>query len=226
MEDHLQQVLGEIRDAPARLVAVSKNRSTRQILDLYGQGQRDFGENYVQELCQKKDNLPGDIRWHFIGHLQTNKVRQIASFVHTIHSIDSLKLLVELQRQAEKAGREINGLLQVHIACEETKTGMNDMELFQLAEEISAHTAHFSPISLTGLMGMASNTENPELVRKEFRHLRELLHTLQRTSLVHLANFRELSMGMSADYRIALLEGATILRIGSLLFGTGQLGIT
>lgn len=215
----LIQILRELSDFRARLVAVSKTKTREDIWHLYHQGQRDFGENYVQEMIGKKEALPEDIRWHFIGHLQSNKVKLIAPFVHAIHSIDSIKLLAEVQKQAEKCQRPIDCLLQVHIAREQTKFGMNEPELIQLAEEVLLHPAHSGHVRLTGLMGMATLSADKDQIREEFRGLRELLQSLQKNYFKDFPYFRELSMGMSADYRIALEEGSTLVRIGSLLFG-------
>ena len=169
-------------------------------------GQRDFGENYVQELVDKEAILPKDIRWHFIGHLQSNKVKYIAPFVHLIHGVDSLALLKEINKQAVKNNRVIDCLLQIHIAKEETKFGFNEHELGQLTE-----LEELKNVNIAGLMGMASFSDDKALVRSEFAYLKSLFDSNAQLSI--------LSMGMSGDYTIALEEGSNMVRIGSLLFG-------
>lgn len=191
-----------------QLVAVSKTKTAADILALYALGQRDFGENYVQELVDKQQQLPADIRWHFIGHLQSNKVKSIISFVYLIHGVDSLRLLKEIDRQAAKTGRVVDVLLQVHIAREETKFGLDAAEVGEVMQAAPAMGA----VRVRGLMGMASNTEDTEAVRTEFRTLRALLDRWFPGDGI-------LSMGMSGDYRIAIEEGSNMVRIGSLLFG-------
>ncbi len=199
------------------LVAVSKTKPAEDILALYELGQRDFGENYVQELVEKEAVLPKDIRWHFIGHLQSNKVKYIAPFVHLIHGVDSLTLLKEINKQAVKNNRVIDCLLQIHIAKEETKFGFDSSEVHELTL-IMQDNQLLKNINIIGLMGMASFSDDMELVRNEFSNLRKLFdkNTQQRT-----ANFKlqTLSMGMSGDYKIAIEEGSNMVRIGSLLFG-------
>jgi len=190
-----------------RLVAVSKSKSIQEIKELYDLGQRDFGENYVQELLEKQTALPTDIRWHFIGHLQTNKVKLIVPFVHLIQGVDSIKLLHEINKQGEKLNLVCNCLLQVHIAEEETKFGLNEQELFEAYHQES----NFPHVKLLGLMGMASFTEDKERVRTEFRRLKKLYDTIPRASI--------LSMGMSSDFQIAIEEGANLVRIGTMIFG-------
>ena len=204
-----QSILQQLKDK-ATLVAVSKTKPVEDIEVLYNLGQRDFGENYVQELIDKEVKLPKDIRWHFIGHLQSNKVKYIAPFVHLIHGIDSLNLLKEINKQALKNNRVIDCLLQVHIADEATKFGFDDNELHQLTgiEELKN-------IRIVGLMGMASFSDDLQKVRNEFRHLKHTFDHLQ----IPNHTLTNLSMGMSGDYQIALEEGSNLLRIGSLLFG-------
>ncbi len=206
-----------LKQQKVTLVAVSKTKPVEDILALYNLGQRDFGENYVQELVEKYKLLPKDIRWHFIGHLQSNKVKQIAPFVSLIHSVDSEKLLKEINKEAKKNNRIIDCLLQVYIAKEESKFGLNDEELEELIPEIAAtnSTNLFKNISIKGLMGMASFSDDKEVVRKEFRHLKCLFDKLQTTNY----KLQTISMGMSADYEIAIEEGSNMVRIGSLLFG-------
>ena len=189
------------------LVAVSKTKPAEDIQALYDLGQRDFGENYVQELVDKEAVLPKDINWHFIGHLQSNKVKAIAPFVHLIHGVDSIGLLKEIDKQAAKNNRVIDCLLQMHIAMEETKFGLDAAELSQIMSDTTA----FKNVRLTGLMGMASFTTDKDLVRTEFKQLRELFKTAPQ--------FSTLSMGMSGDFKIAEEEGSNMVRIGSLLFG-------
>lgn len=206
----------EIRKELGRvtLVAVSKTKPNEDIQELYELGQRDFGENYVQELVDKQAALPKDIRWHFIGHLQSNKVKYIAPFVHLIHGVDSFKLLQEINKQAAKHGRIIDCLLQVHIAQEETKFGMDESEL----EEALAAAAGLPHVRICGLMGMASFSDDLTKVRNEFRQLKNLFDKIGEWPVVN-GEWTLLSMGMSVDYAIAIEEGSTMVRIGSLLFG-------
>lgn len=205
-----RSIVKELAAAKVTLVAVSKTHPAEAIRQLYELGQRDFGENYVQELVAKQDTLPGDIHWHFIGHLQSNKVKYIAPFVHMIQSVDSEKLLKEIDKQAQKNKRTINVLLQVHIAQEETKFGLDENELAQIMEQPNA----FPHVRICGLMGMASFTENAEQVRKEFHYLKTAFDKYKNKK-----DWDTLSMGMSSDYRMAVAEGSTLVRIGSLLFG-------
>lgn len=197
------------------LVAVSKTKPVEDILELYHLGQRDFGENYVQELVSKQAQLPKDIRWHFIGHLQSNKVKVIAPFVHLIQSVDSSKLLIEINKQAEKNHRIINVLLQVHIAQEETKFGLDEQELSTLIN--SDKLNELKNVRVIGLMGMASFTQDEQHVREEFKTLKKLFN--QHTQNTNHERWEILSMGMSGDYKIAAEEGSKMVRIGSLLFG-------
>ena len=210
-----QSIKNELAARRVKLVAVSKTKPVADILELYELGHRDFGENYVQELSEKAKQLPTDIHWHFIGHLQTNKVKMIAPFVQLIHGVDSLKLLKEINKQAEKNNRTIDCLLQVHIAKEETKFGLDEKKLEEILNEYS-HMDKKS-VRITGLMGMASFTENSNIVRKEFEHLKSLFDKFQ--SLFSRTDLPILSMGMSSDYKVAIEEGSTLVRIGSLLFG-------
>ena len=202
----------ELKEKNVTLVAVSKTKPVEEILELYHLGQRDFGENYVQELVEKQKQLPKDIRWHFIGHLQSNKVKQIANFISLIHSVDTERLLREIDKQAAKNERIIDCLLQVHIAKEETKFGLDEEELKQL---ISTGFKNEKNVSVKGLMGMASFTENKDLIRREFQYLKKLFDQKPggQSRLIIL------SMGMSSDYKIAIEEGSNMVRIGSLLFG-------
>jgi PLP dependent protein len=198
------------------MVAVSKTKPVADILELYNLGQRDFGENYVQELVDKQPQLPADIRWHFIGHLQRNKVKYIAPFVHLVHGVDSFSLLQEINKQAAKNNRVIPVLLQMHIATEETKFGLNETELKTLIADLADVPLH--NIRVEGLMGMASFTTDADNVSSEFQSLKELFEHYKnlQTSTIH---FTQLSMGMSGDYKLAIQQGSTLVRIGSLLFG-------
>ena len=199
------------------LVAVSKTKSITDIMELYDLGHRDFGENYVQELVDKYEALPKDIQWHFIGHLQSNKVKYIAPFIELIHGVDSFKLLQEINKQAEKNHRNINCLLQVYIAREETKFGLNEEELQQLLSPVK-ELEIFRNIKIIGLMGMASFTDDMEKIRSEFKYLKSLFDKHSQLSTINY-QLSTLSMGMSADYKIAIEEGSNMVRIGSLIFG-------
>jgi hypothetical protein len=215
-ESTYRTIADECKKQDVTLVAVSKTKSVEEIKALYDFGHRDFGENYVQELTAKQAKLPADIRWHYIGHLQSNKVKYIAPFIHLIQSVDSLKLLHEINKQAKKNNREIGVLLQVHIAKEETKFGLNETELNDLLVAVERST-DLTNIKIRGLMGMASFTVNLDTVRDEFRYLKTLYdkHQLSKAD----AGEAILSMGMSSDYKIAIEEGSTMVRIGSLIFG-------
>ena len=204
-----QDILSEL-DGKATLVAVSKTKPVEDIQALYDLGHRDFGENYVQELKDKFEQLPKDINWHFIGHLQSNKVKYIAPFIHLIHGVESLSLLKEINKQAQKNNRIINCLLQVHIASEETKFGLDENEFHELIR-ITRIENNFTNTQVTGLMGMASFSNNMDLIRAEFKYLKSLFNKY--------AQLSTLSMGMSTDYKIAMEEGSNMVRIGSLLFG-------
>ena len=203
-----------------KLVAVSKTKSIADIFELYKLGHREFGENYVQELAEKHLVLPHDIRWHYIGHLQSNKVKYIAPFVHLIHGVDSFKLLKEINKQGMKYHRIIECLLQIHIAQEESKFGLNEAELEEAASDLQKldSTDQLHHIRIVGLMGMASFTKDMNKVRGEFKYLASLF---DKYAGVNTTNFqlKILSMGMSADYKIAIEEGSNLVRIGSLLFG-------
>jgi pyridoxal phosphate enzyme (YggS family) len=201
-----------------QLVCVSKFHSNQSIYEAYEAGERIFGENKVQEVCQKHDTLPKDIAWHFIGHLQTNKVKLLAPFVSLIHGIDSMKLLEEIDKQAEKHHRVIDCLLQVHIAEETTKFGFSPDELTGLME--SGEWKKLSSVRICGLMGMATFTDDQEQIRSEFRSLKTLFDRIQSNYFQGDGSFSILSMGMSDDYLIAIGEGSTMVRIGSSIFGT------
>jgi PLP dependent protein len=201
-----------------KLIAVSKTKPVSDILEAYQAGQRQFGENKAQEMAAKFPLLPDDIEWHFIGHLQTNKVKYIAPFVSCIHSVDSLRLLLEINREALRNNRTISCLLQFHIAEEETKFGLSVMEAESMLLSDTLKTLR--NINITGVMGMATFTENMDQVRKEFRNLRTIFEMMKEAFFRDQAFFREISMGMSDDYRTAVDEGSTMVRIGSAIFGT------
>jgi len=204
------------------IIAVSKTKPFEDLQEAYEIGVRDFGENYVQELVEKHEKLPKDIHWHFIGHLQSNKVKYIAPFVHLIHGVDSEKLLIEINKQGKKINRKINCLLQIYIAKEETKFGMDEQELH--------HVISISPelefVNICGLMGMASFTDNEQIIKSEFAYLKSLLQTtnnkqqtINNEPQTPNPKLQTLSMGMSADFKIAIECGSTMIRIGSMLFG-------
>ncbi len=217
-EEKYKEIIKELKPENVQLVAVSKMRTAADIKRLYDLGQRDFGENYVQELIEKQADLPTDIRWHFIGHLQSNKIKYIAPFVHLIQGVDSFKLLHEINKQAKKINKTIQCLLQVHIAQEETKFGLNEDELNETMNTLQSKPEQFSNIYINGLMGMASFSDDLNKVRNEMRFLRTFFdkYKSQSTVTCHLST---LSMGMSGDYKIAIEEGSNMVRIGSLLFG-------
>jgi PLP dependent protein len=216
-EAKYSEVLNELNSKKVSLVAVSKIQSVEDIKKMYDLRQRDFGENYVQELVDKQAQLPHDIKWHFIGHLQSNKVKFIAPFIHLIQGVDSLKLLTEINKQAKKIGRVIHCLLQVHIAQEETKFGLDEAELEEVMNKLQQEST-FQNIFIDGLMGMASFSDDLEKVRGEMKILKKLFDKYQSASTVN-CQLSTLSMGMSGDYKIAIEEGSNMVRIGSLLFG-------
>ncbi len=218
-KNEYQEILGNLGD-DTTLVAVSKMQTIESVKHLYKLGQRDFGENYVQELIEKQALLPNDIRWHFIGHLQSNKVKYVAPFIHLVQSVDSFKLLLEINRQAKKLERVIDCLLQVHIAAEETKFGLRDDELDELINGVlNANAANeLVNVRVAGLMGMGSFSDDEIKVRLEFEFLSTLYDKYAGIKTPNF-EFRHLSMGMSSDYRVALEEGSNMVRIGSLLFG-------
>ena len=200
-----------------RLVAVSKFQPESVLREAYRAGQRIFGENRVQELVPKYEHLPKDIEWHFIGHLQTNKVKHIASFVQMIHSVDSFRILEEIDKQAARHNRIIDCLLQVRIAREETKSGLSEDEILSLLDTPALHD--LKHVRICGLMGVATFTDDHAIIRREFRGLAGFFKRIEKAYFVDQPSFCELSMGMSDDYLIALEEGSTMLRIGSLIFG-------
>ncbi|MEO8416480.1 MAG: YggS family pyridoxal phosphate-dependent enzyme [Ginsengibacter sp.] len=213
--ENYQQIITELNSDKVTLVAVSKTKPREDILELYQLGQRAFGENYVQELVDKYEQLPRDIQWHFIGHLQSNKVKYVAPFVSLIQGVDSKKLLTEINKQGKKNDRTIDCLLQVHIAEEETKFGFDGKELDEL---FSMDVNGLKNIRIRGLMGMASFTEEGGKVRNEFKVLKSLFDKYAAYKLP-FSSFTIVSMGMSSDYKIAIEEGSNMVRIGSLLFG-------
>lgn len=212
-ENVYHQLKAELDERGVTLLAVSKTKPIADIEALYQLGQRDFAENYVQELVDKQPLLPPDIRWHFIGHLQRNKVKYIASFCHLIQGVDSLSLLQEINKQAQKHQRVIEVLLQVHIASEETKFGLSEQEVFSILAQVPL----YPHVRIIGLMGMASFTDNTKQVQSEFLHLRSIFDKA-REQFSELS-LRVLSMGMSGDYQLAIDCGSTMVRVGSLLFG-------
>jgi pyridoxal phosphate enzyme (YggS family) len=213
----LTSILNELKAYKASLVAVSKTKPIEVIKEVYDSGHKVFGENYVQELVGKYERLPKDIEWHFIGHLQTNKVKLIAPFVSLIHGVDSLKLLREIDKEAKKNNRIINCLLQVHIANEETKFGFSFEEATSLFQ--SSKSDDLKNISIKGLMGMATLTNDENQIRKEFRSLKQFSDNLASKSEIRNPKSEILSMGMTSDYKIALEEGSNMVRIGSAIFG-------
>ena len=217
-----KEIADELSEKSIILVAVSKTKPVSDIQELYDLGQHDFGENYVQELTEEQSQLPADIRWHYIGHLQSNKVKYIAPFVHLIHAVDSFKLVQEINKQAAKHNRVIDVLLQLHIAEEETKFGLDEKELFELLEYYDAQKADLQNVRICGLMGMATNTEDERQVRSEYKRLRNVFVHLKDAQFLNVPHFNTCSIGMSSDYNIAIEEGSTMVRIGSLLFGARQ----
>jgi len=202
---------------PVKLIAVSKTKPVEDIITLYNAGNKLFGENKVQEIILKQPHLPGDIEWHFIGHLQTNKVRFIAPFISMIHSIDSLKLLSEVNKQAQKYERIIECLLQFHIATEETKFGLNYQEAKEILDSKGFAVMH--NVRICGVMGMATFSEDKNMIRNEFKSLKVAFEGLKKEFFESESSFKEISMGMTEDYQIAIEEGSTMVRIGTALFG-------
>ncbi len=206
----------ELKNKPVQLVAVTKVRSIQEVKALYDLGHRHFAENYVQELVAKQPELPADIHWHFIGHLQSNKVKYIAPYIHLIQSVDSYKLLKEINKHGKKLNRIIDCLLQIHIATEDTKYGMDENELKDVMQQLLQQPLSF--IQVKGLMGMATFTDDENKVRGEFKHLKKLYDAYRQNTAGNIS-FSILSMGMSDDYALAVEEGSNMVRVGSLLFG-------
>lgn len=211
-----KEIRSECEATSATLVAVSKTKPVEAIEALYAEGQRDFGENRVPELVEKAGQLPQDIRWHMIGHLQRNKVKQVVPIAHLIHGIDSERLLNEISKQASKTGRVVDGLMQIHIASEESKYGFDESEVRELIER---RGTTFDHLKIRGLMGMATFTSDESIVRAEFEHLSAFYKNLRSTCFKDDPHFDTLSMGMSGDYPLALACGSNMVRVGSSIFG-------
>jgi hypothetical protein len=219
IKDNLLSIKNNL-PSQVKLIAVSKTYPASAIEEAYNAGQRIFGENKVQEMCEKQGQLPKDIEWHLIGHLQSNKVKYIAAFVAMIHSVDSLKLLQEINKQAQKNNRVIKCLIQIYIASEETKFGLDKAECKTLLE--SQEFQSMCNIKIVGLMGMATNTKNSEQIKNEFASLKSLFNEIKSNYTHKNLQLAELSMGMSSDYKIAIEQGSTMIRVGSSIFGTRQ----
>lgn len=216
IKNNLLEVKAEIPQG-VELVAISKYHPVEALQEAYDAGQRIFGESHVQELVGKEAVLPKDIIWHFIGHLQTNKVKYIAPFISLIHAVDTMKLLKEIDKQAEKAGRKINCLLQMHIAQEETKFGFAPDELKEMLA--AGEWRQYEHVQIAGLMCMATNTDDQNQIQQEFHYARTIYDDVKKTYFSDDEQFKELSMGMSSDYTIAINEGCTMVRVGSKIFG-------
>lgn len=222
IKSNLESVKSTFLNPNCLLVAVSKTKPIEDLREAYEAGIRDFGENKVQEIQEKQPQLPEDARWHMIGHLQSNKVKYIAPFVHLIHGVDSFKLLQEINKQGKKINRIIPCLLQIHIAEEESKFGFDKAELEEMIN--SPEFKELTHVRVSGLMGMATFTENTDQVRKEFKGLKQLFEDLKSRNLPEFVDLKEISMGMSGDYLIAQEEGSTMVRIGSAIFGSRNVG--
>lgn len=217
IQENLHQVEDSFKGKDCALIAVSKTKPVSDIMEAYQAGIKDFGENKVQEMVEKQPDLPADIRWHMIGHLQRNKVKYIAPFVHLIHGVDSFKLLRAIDKEAKKVGRVLHCLLQIHIAEEESKFGFDEPELLEMVNDKALED--LENIKVLGLMGMATNTEDEQVIRREFSGLKQLMDRLKTKDLPARFELSELSMGMSGDYIIAQEEGSTMVRVGSAIFG-------
>jgi len=215
--DNINKYLTEIGDRNCKLVAISKTKPVTIIQDAYNAGQRIFGENKVQELVDKHPQLPVDIEWHMVGHLQSNKVKHLAPFINLIHSVDSFKLLKEINKQGARYNRIISCLLQVHIAEEESKFGLTEEALASLLDDVTR--SGFENIRIVGLMGMATYTTDISQIEKEFSYIKVLLNKTSSRFQNNIINLKELSIGMSGDYKIALEQGSTMIRIGTGVFG-------
>jgi pyridoxal phosphate enzyme (YggS family) len=205
--------------AHVTLVGVSKTKPVSDLMEAYNAGQRIFGENKIQEMTEKWEQMPKDIEWHMIGHVQTNKVKFMAEYVSLVHGVDSLKLLQEINKQAKKHNRVIDCLLQIHIAEEETKFGLDEFELDEILKQVQNEKSEFENIRIVGLMGMATFTENTTQIEKEFNHLKSIFDKINKLSIINY-QLSILSMGMSGDYQLAISCGSTMVRIGSSIFGT------
>ena len=217
---NISAIKKEIGTSNVKLIAVSKTKPAESILEAYEAGHRLFGENMVQELVEKHEKLPKDIEWHLIGHLQTNKVKYIAPFINLIHSVDSLKLIQEINKQALKNKRVIDCLLQLEIADEETKFGMDMAEAIEFLR--SNEFQELKNIRICGVMGIATLTDNPEMIAEEFYELKTFFNGLKDTFFRKDPAFKEISMGMSGDYKLAIEKGSTLIRLGSTIFGVRQ----
>jgi len=215
---NLEQIKKSFPSPAWQLMAVGKTKPLADLQTAYAAGIRDFGENKVQEIQAKHPEMPADTRWHMIGHLQSNKIKYIAPFVHLIHGVDSFKLLLEIDKQGKKINRPIPVLLQIHIATEESKFGFDPSELEEMLN--STEFINLTHVQVKGLMGMATFTEDQNQIRAEFRGLKQLFDEVKKKSLPHFVDLKELSMGMSGDYQIAQEEGSTLVRIGSAIFGS------
>jgi hypothetical protein len=216
---NLTQIKSQL-PAHVTLVAVSKTKPVSDLMEAYNAGQRIFGENKIQEMTEKWEQMPKDIEWHMIGHVQTNKVKFMAEYVSLIHGVDSMKLLQEINKQAKKHNRVIDCLLQIHIAEEETKFGLDEEELNEILKQVQNDKSEFENIRIVGLMGMATFTENQNQIEKEFNHLKSIFDKLSKIPFTHNLKPNILSMGMSGDYQLAISCGSTMVRIGSSIFGT------
>lgn len=214
-----QELKEELKDKNVKLIAVSKTKPVSDIQAFYNLGQRDFGENYVQELVEKEPQLPKDIRWHYIGHLQRNKVKYIAPYVHLIHAVDTFKLLVEINKQAQKHERVIDVLLQVHVAEEETKFGMDSKDLVEFFHYYNAQKEALQHVRICGVMGMATFTDDEAQIKREFKEIKNTFNFIKESYFPLNDYFNTCSFGMSSDYKIAIEEGSTMIRVGSILFG-------
>lgn len=215
--ENLTQIKTQL-PAHVTLVAVSKTKPVSDLMEAYNAGQRIFGENKIQEMTEKWEQMPKDIEWHMIGHVQTNKVKYMAAYVNLIHGVDSLKLLQEINKQAKKHNRVIDCLLQIHIAEEETKFGLDEHELDEILTQVQHDKNEFKNIKIVGLMGMATFTENTTQIEKEFNHLKAIFDNYKKLNTEH-CQLNTLSMGMSGDYQLAISCGSTMVRIGSSIFG-------
>lgn len=217
--ENIRSIQNQIKAYNCRFIAVGKTKPVSMLMEAYHAGIRDFGENKVQELTEKYEQMPKDVQWHMIGHLQRNKVKYIVPFIYLIHAVDSLKLLQEIEKQAGKIGRQINCLLQIHIAEEESKFGLSEEELLSMLHSDELRNSQY--VRIVGLMGMATFTDVQDQVRKEFKNLKRIFDKVKsEPDLPGHVQMRELSMGMSGDYHIALEEGSTLVRIGTTIFGS------
>ena len=217
ISSNLQNIKSSLPDH-VTLVAVSKTKPVADLMEAYNAGQRIFGENKIQEMTEKWEQMPKDIQWHMIGHVQTNKVKFMAEYVSLIHGVDSLKLLQEINKQAQKHHRVIDCLLQMHIAEEESKFGLDEKELHEIFDFVQNNEGSMKNIRIVGLMGMATFTDNQEQIKKEFTHLKSIFDTHQNLKS-EICNLQSLSMGMSGDYKVAIECGSTMIRVGSSIFG-------